>query len=112
MRKNRVEAQPYAVERALKTVGRNLRTARVRRGLTRAEAAEGIGTGVRAVMDAENGNAFTGMAVYTALLWLYDLLPPLEELASPLKDSYGLALAGRRERVRAQEREGRQRLLG
>jgi transcriptional regulator with XRE-family HTH domain len=107
VRRNQLLAtQPYRVERALKTLGGNLRTARIRRGLTRVEAAQKIGTGVRAVMEAERGNPFTGIAVYAALLWLYDLLSPFADLADPLQDEHGLALAGRNERVRARKRKG------
>lgn len=92
---------PYLVEQALKRVGANLRLARVRRKLTIEEVAEKIGTGRRAVMDAENGKASTGVGVYAALLWVYDLLPAFEELADPLKDEEGIALASRREKRRA-----------
>lgn len=107
MRRNQLFlSQPYPVETALKAVGNNLRTARIRRGLTRVEAAQKIGTGVRAVMDAEKGNPFTGIAVYAALLWLYDLLPAFEDLANPLKDAHGLALARRKEPVRARKSRG------
>jgi hypothetical protein len=74
--------------------------------MTRAEAAQKIGTGVRAVMDAEKGKPFTGIAVYAALLWLYDLLPAFEDLANPLKDAHGLALARRKEPVRARKSRG------
>jgi transcriptional regulator with XRE-family HTH domain len=63
----------------------NLRTARIRRRMTIADVAERIGTGPRAVMDAEKGKASTGIVVYAGLLWLYDLLAPLEEVADPLK---------------------------
>jgi transcriptional regulator with XRE-family HTH domain len=94
-------AQPYAVERALNRVGRNLRIARLRRNQTIAEVAEKIGTGMRAVRDAEGGKPSTGIAVYAALLWLYDLLEPFEDIANPLKDKQGLALAGRKEKTRA-----------
>jgi transcriptional regulator with XRE-family HTH domain len=92
---------PYSVEQALKRVGNNLRLARVRRKLTIEEVAEKIGTGRRAVMDAESGKASTGAGVYAALLWVYDLLPPFGELADPLKDKEGIALASRRENRRA-----------
>jgi len=94
---------PYSVEQALKRVGNNLRTARVRRKLTIQEVAEKIGTGRRAVMDAESGKASTGIAVYVALLWVYDLLAPFEELADPLKDEAGIALASRSEKQRARK---------
>jgi transcriptional regulator with XRE-family HTH domain len=94
-------APPYPVEQALKRLGENLRTARVRRNVTIADAAERIGTGPRAVMDAEKGKPSTGIVVYSALLWLYDLLQPLEELADPLKDKEGLALEAARAPTRA-----------
>jgi transcriptional regulator with XRE-family HTH domain len=48
-------APPYQVEQALKRMGEDLRTARLRRNLTIAEVARKIGTGPRAVMNAEKG---------------------------------------------------------
>jgi transcriptional regulator with XRE-family HTH domain len=89
---NLQKAPPYPVEQALKRLGENLRTARIRRRMKIEDVANRIGTGRRAVMDAEKGKASTGVVVYAALLWLYDLLMPLEELADPLKDKEGLAL--------------------
>ena len=76
---------PLRCRTGVKKVGRNLRVARLRRKQTIEEVAKRIGTGVRAVRDAENGKASTGVAVYAALLWAYDLLAPLEGLADPLK---------------------------
>jgi transcriptional regulator with XRE-family HTH domain len=98
-----ITTPPYSVEHALKRVGNNLRTARVRRKLTIEEVAQKIGTGRRAVMDAENGKASTGIAIYVALLWVYGLLAPFEELADPLKDEEGIALASRSEKRRARK---------
>ncbi len=97
-----IDAPPYAVEQAIKRLGQNLRTARLRRNMTIEQVAEKIGTGPRAVMDAEKGKIGTGMAVYTALLWTYDLLRPFPELADPQSDIEGLALdqMNRRERAR------------
>ena len=107
MRRNQLfAAQPYPVEHALKHLGANLRRARIRRRLTIAQVAEKIGTGVRAVTDAEKGNAFTGIAVYASLLWQYDLLSDFEELANPLKDKHGIALAERDEPERARHSRG------
>ena len=54
-----LEAPPYPVEQALKRLGENLRLARTRRKLTIEEVAEKIGTGPRAVMDAEKGRPST-----------------------------------------------------
>ena len=97
---------PYPVEQALKRLGANLRTARLRRNLTIEDVAEKIGTGRRAVIAAEKGKPSTSAAVYAALLWTYDLLGPMGELADPALDEEGLALAGPRERARARESKG------
>lgn len=94
-------APPFAVEQALARLGANLRTARVRRDLTIAELAAKIGTGPRAVADAEKGKPTTGIAVYLAMLWALDLLDPLHDLAAPEHDAEGQALALARERIRA-----------
>lgn len=80
-------------------MGTNLRTARLRRNLTLDEVASKIGTGRRAVIGAEKGQPSTSAAVYTALLWTYDLLGPWEALADPAEDREGLALSERRERA-------------
>ena len=99
---NLTKAPPYVVENAIKTLGQNLRTARLRRNLTLDDVAEKIGTGRRAVADAEKGKPTTAMAVYVALLWTYDLLGPWDDLADPSDDMEGLALAETRERARTQ----------
>jgi transcriptional regulator with XRE-family HTH domain len=100
------KAPPYPVEQALKHLGENLRTARIRRRMTVADVAERIGTGPRAVMEAEKGKASTGIVVYAGLLWLYDLLGPLEELADPLKDKEGLAPQSAKGSVRVRKSGG------
>ena len=102
-RNNLLAAPPYPVEQALKNVGRNLRSARLRREQTIQQVAKRIGTGPRAVRNAESGKASTGVAVYAALLWAYDLLSPLEKLADPLADKEGLALASAKEGKRARK---------
>jgi transcriptional regulator with XRE-family HTH domain len=95
-----ISAPPYAVDQALKRLGANLRTARVRRGMTVTDVAKKIGTGRRAVDDAERGKPSTGVAVYVALLWAYDLLGQFDSVADPTRDAEGQALAKSRERTR------------
>jgi hypothetical protein len=58
-----LEAAPYAVEQTLKKVGRNLRLARLRRQQTVEKVAKKIGTGSRAIRDAESRKPSTSMAV-------------------------------------------------
>ena len=94
-------APPYPVEHTLKRLGANLRTARLRRNLTIAEMAERIGTGERAVADAEKGKPSTGIAVYAAMLWALDLLGQMSDVAAPERDDEGQTLALARERARA-----------
>lgn len=94
-------APPFPVEQALKRLGSDLRTARLRRNLTIATVAEKIGTGPRAVMDAEKGKGSTGVVVYTALLWGYGLLGQLADVADPARDREGQTLARGDERSRA-----------
>jgi transcriptional regulator with XRE-family HTH domain len=100
-----IGAPPYEVEQAVKRLGKNLRTARLRRNLTIEQVAQKIGTGPRAVMDAEKGKPGTGVAVYTALLWTYGLLRPLSDLADPATDTEGLALDQQSGRERARTRK-------
>ena len=97
---------PYAVEKALKQLATNLRTARLRRNLTIEDAAEKIGTGRRAVMDAEKGKGSTSSAVYIALLWAYDLLDQMRDIADPALDEEGLTQSLANDRVRARTRKG------
>ena len=96
---------PYAVEQAVRRLGANLRTARLRRNLTIAEVAEKIGTGPRPVADAEKGKLGTGVAVYMALLWAYDLLESAGDLADPLTDEEGLMLELSQGRMRARKKD-------
>jgi len=106
-RKNTLTSSPpYPVEQAIKRLGENLRTARLRRNLTIEEVAGKIGTGSRAVRDAERGKITTGISVYTALLWAYDLIGSMEGLADPASDEEGLALSMTRERARLKDVEG------
>ena len=99
------QAPPNPVEQAIKRLGVNLRTARLHRNLTIDNVARKIGTGPRAVSDAERGKISTGIAVYTALLWVYDLLGPMSDLADPARDEEGLALSMLRERARGMKPE-------
>jgi len=100
-----LSAPPYAVEQALKRLGADLRTARLRRNLTIGDVAEKIGTGQRPVSDAEKGKPGVSAAVYIALLWVYDLLGQMDDVASPELDEHGMTLSLSRERPPAREKK-------
>lgn len=80
-------APPFEVEQSLKALGANLRTARLARNLSIEQAAQKIGVGYRTVATAEAGKPGTAIGVYLSLLWAYDLLGQVHELADPARDS-------------------------
>jgi hypothetical protein len=90
---------PFEVEQALKTLGANLRTARLARNFSIEVAAAKIGVGYRAVATAEAGKPTTAIGIYISLLWAYDLLGPVRELADPTRDVFVLRVAQARERA-------------
>ncbi len=92
---------PFAVERALKALGANLRTARLRRNLTLEDVARKVGVTRQLVASAERGKPSTSIGVYAALLWVVGMVDRLAEVASPETDEEGTALARSRERSRA-----------
>ena len=94
-------APPYQVEQALKTLGGDLRTARLRRNLSIENVAAKIGVGRHVVADAEKGKPSTGIAVYVGLLWAFGLAEQLAGVADPDTDEEGRLLAKRGERVHA-----------
>jgi transcriptional regulator with XRE-family HTH domain len=94
-------APPFPVEDALKKLGADIRTARLRRNLTIADVAQKIGAGPRAIADAEKGKPSTSIAVYAALLWIFGLIEHLKMAADPVHDEEGTILARARERTRA-----------
>lgn len=100
-----IQAPPYEVESAIKRIGADLRTARIRRKLTIHELAEKIGTGTRAVADAEKGKLSTGIGIYVAMLWALDLIDQLKFIASPTQDKEGQILALSRESKRARRKK-------
>ena len=92
---------PYAVEAAIKTLGANLRTARLRRNITLADMAAKLGVDRHVVAAAEGGKPTTNIAVYVGMLWAMNLLSHLEPVADPAADEEGLTLSMFNERKRA-----------
>ena len=102
-----IKAPPYAVETALKKLGADLRTARLRRNLTIEEVAEKIGVGRRVVADAERGKASTSIGTHAGLLWVFDLLNQLAEVADPDRDIEGQRRAQKHEPRYGRRKKGR-----
>lgn len=100
-RNSLLAAPPYQVDQTLKTLGANLRTARLRRNLSIEDVAAKIGVGRHVVGDAEKGKPSTGIAIYAGLLWAFGLVEQLAQVADPGTDEEGSLLAKGRERLHA-----------
>ncbi len=86
------ESPPAAVQEALERLGRNLRTARLRRRLRQEELARRVGVSRFVIADIEKGKATPGIAAHLGMLWVLGLLPHLQEVADPDRDEEGRAL--------------------
>jgi transcriptional regulator with XRE-family HTH domain len=90
------EAPPAAVEDAIKRLGRNIRTARLRRKLRIEDVAGRIGASRFTVADLEKGKPGTSIAAYAGALWALGLLDQMSELADPERDEEGKVLESAR----------------
>ena len=86
------KAPPAAVEDILNRLGRNIRTARLRRKLSRKELAERVGISRYVLADIEKGKPTTAIAAYLGVLWVLGLLRDMGEVADPDRDEEGKIL--------------------
>lgn len=80
------KSPPTAVANALDRLGRNIRIARLRRGLSRDKLGERIGISRFVLADIENGKPTTAVAAYVGALWALDFLDDLQAVAEPNRD--------------------------
>jgi transcriptional regulator with XRE-family HTH domain len=85
---------PAAVQDILAQIGRNIRTARLRRHLRLEDLAERVGLSRYVMSDIEKGKTTTAVAAYIGALWALGLTDGLAQLADPDRDSEGKALEG------------------
>jgi transcriptional regulator with XRE-family HTH domain len=86
------KSPPAAVEEILNRLGRNIRTARLRRRLSMKELAERIGISRYIMSDIEKGKPTTAIAAYIGALWALGLHRDIRELADPDSDEEGKIL--------------------
>lgn len=87
---------PAAVEQILITLGRNIRTARLRRKLRLEDLAERVGTSRYVMSDIEKGKPTTAIAAYIGALWVLRLTDDLRNVADPDCDTEGKAFEAAR----------------
>ncbi len=90
------QAPPAAVEAAIRRLGRNIRTARLRRKLRIEDVANRIGASRFTVADIEKGKAGASVAAYAGALWALGLLEGMSEVADPDRDEEGKTLESAR----------------
>lgn len=83
---------PAAIEEILNRLGRNIRTARLRRRLSMEELAERIGISRYVMADIEKGKPTTAIAAYLGALWALGLHGDIRKLADPDSDEEGKIL--------------------
>lgn len=98
------QAPPAAVADALVKLGRNIRTARLRRKLRIEDVADRMGASRYTVADVEKGKPGTSMAAYAGALWALGLLDGMSGLADPELDEEGKALESARSPKQAPRR--------
>ena len=101
------QSPPAAVEQALRRLGRNLRTARLRRQLRIQDVADRLGVSRLTVADLEKGKPGASAAGYFGALWSLGLLSDADRLADPDLDEEGKVL----ESAQRPRRAGRLRQL-
>ena len=101
------ESPPAAVAETLERLGRNIRTARLRRKLPQADLARRMGVSRFVVADVERGKPTTGVAAYLGALWVLGLLGHVRDVADPDRDEEGKTL----ERARSPRTARRSRSL-
>ena len=107
-RKSKItDTPPAAVQETLERLGRNIRTARVRRKLPQKDLARRIGVSRFVVADIEKGKPGTGIAAYVGALWALGLVDDMGAVADPDRDEEGKIL----ERARSPKTAGPPRTL-
>jgi len=96
-----------AVRRALRKLGRDIHDARRRRHLPAEVIAKRAFTSRPTLRRIEAGDSSVGMGIYAAVLQALGLLDGLANVADPVHDSVGLALAAEAlpQRVRLHRRK-------
>lgn len=91
-----INAPPAAVEEILLQLGRNIRTARLRRNMRLSDLAEKVGVSRYLISDVEKGKPTAGIAAYVGALWALGLADELRDIADPDHDTEGKALENAR----------------
>ena len=91
-----LKTPPAAVEQMLLQLGRNIRTARLRRKMRLSDVAERVGVSRYLIADVERGKPSASIAAYVGVLWVLGLIDDLHRVADPDLDTEGKAFEAAR----------------
>ncbi|MGH7531658.1 MAG: helix-turn-helix domain-containing protein [Gemmatimonadales bacterium] len=94
--------------RSIGQLGRDIRTARLRRRLRAAVVAERAQISLPTLARVERGEVGVSLGIYATVLWALGLLDPLAGIASPAQDLTGAALEEERLPKRIRTRRPRE----
>lgn len=99
---------PDEIVETLVRLGKNIRTARLRRNVQQAQLAKKLGISRALVAQLEQGNPKSSIAVYLGALWAMGLLDDMRTVANPDTDAEGRTLERLRFPTRARVVKRRQ----
>ena len=97
---------PSRVRRALRTLGKDIKDARKRRGLSMETIAERAFTSRKTLQRIEQGDHGVSIGIYAAVLNALGLLDGLATLADPAHDEVGMDLASANLPKRVRQKSG------
>ncbi|MET0963199.1 MAG: helix-turn-helix domain-containing protein [Noviherbaspirillum sp.] len=97
------EVSPFEVAETLKTLGENIRVARIRRRMKQEELAQKCSITRKTLYGIEKGLPGVGIGQIFSVLWVMGLLDSAKELADPDKDEHGKILEAARQKKRVRD---------
>ncbi len=99
----RFHTPPSEIEDLAKRLGRNIRLARLRRGIPLSEMATKVGVTRKTMREIEQGRTRSALAHYATALWVLGLHEGLGRIADPDSDEHGKLLEASRLPQRARK---------
>lgn len=96
---------PFEVKQLLLRLGKNIRTARLRRKLRLEDLAERVGVSRYLMSDIEKGKPTASIAAYVTALWAMGLIDGFRHAGDPQQDAQGIAFENLRTKKTAPKRK-------
>ena len=97
------QAVPFEVGEAVRTLGENIRVARIRRRMKQEDLAQKCSITRKTLYGIEKGLPGVGIGQVFSVLWVMGLLDSVKELADPDNDEHGKILEAARQKKRVRD---------